>query len=111
MSTQIDIEQLDLFDLFKDYVDSSIHNLINSLFSNDSKEKVAYSDLYYYPIFTLDFFGKKTLKRLMIKNSIVSEEYIQVCIEDIDSCGASWEEVLLFLQNSPANRVNGRKIY
>ena len=111
MSIQMDVEQLDLFDLFKDYVDSSIHDLINSLFSSDSKEIVAYSDIYYYPVFTKDEFGKKILKRIMIKNDQVSDDFLKVSLDSIESTGASWEELLSFLKNSPANHVNHKEIY
>lgn len=111
MSVKLDTEQLDLFDLFKDYVDSSIHNLINDLFVSDSKEIIAYSDLYYYPVFTRDTFGKKVLKRIMIRNNQVSQQFLDVDLEKVESTGASWEELLDFLKNSPANHVNPVEIY
>jgi hypothetical protein len=111
MSTQLDFEQLDLFDLFKDFVDSGIHDLITEMFTQDKKEIVVYSDLYYYPVFTRDEFGIKVLKRLMIKNVMISDDYLELDLEKVETSGASWEEVLTFLKNSPANCVNPKEIY
>lgn len=111
MSTQLDLEQLDLFDLFKDFVNSGIHDLINEMFTHDKKEVIAYSDLYYYPVFTKDGFGEKILKRLMIKNIMVSEDYLEIDLEKVETSGASWQEMLKFLKNSPAHCVNPKEIY
>jgi len=111
MSTQLDLEQLDLFDLFKDFVNSGIHDLINEMFTCDRKEIVVYSDLYYYPVFTRDEFGGKILKRLMIKNIMISDDYLELDLEKIENSGASWQETLTFLKNSPAKCVNPKEIY
>lgn len=111
MSTQLDLEQLDLFDLFKDFVNSGIHDLINETFTQDKKEVVVYNDLYYYPVFTKDEFGNKVLKRLMIKNILVSDSYLEIDLEKVENSGASWEETLKFLKNSPAHCVNPKEIY
>ena len=111
MATHLDLNQLDLFDLFKDYVNSGIHNLIREMFTQDKKEIVVYSDLYYYPVFTKDEFGNKVLKRLMIKNILVSDDYLEIDLEKVETSGASWEETLKFLKNSPANCVNPKEFY
>ena len=111
MSTQLDLEQLDLFDLFKDYVDSGIHDLITEMFTQDKKELIVYSDLHYYPVFTRDEFGIKVLKRLMIKNVMISDNYLELDLEKVETSGASWEEVLTFLKNSPSHCVNPKEIY
>ena len=111
MATHLDLEQLDLFDLFKDYVNSGIHELITETFTQDKKEIIVYSDLYYYPVFTKDDFGNKVLKRLMIKNILISDSYLEISLEKVETSGASWEETLKFLKNSPANYVNPKEIY
>lgn len=111
MSTQLDLEQLDLFDFFKDFVDSGIHDLINEIFCQDKNEIIAYCDLYYYPIFTKDEYGNKILKKLMIKNIMISDEYNQIDLDKLESSGASWQEILQYLKNSPANIVNPIEIY
>jgi len=111
MSTQLDLEQLDLFDLFKDFVDSGIHDLIREMFTQDKKEIVIYSDLYYYPVFTKDEFGDKILKRLMIKYIMISDNFLELDLDRVETSGASWQETLKFLKNSPANHVNPKEIY
>ena len=111
MSTQLDLEQLDLFDLFKDFVNSGIHDLINEMFTKDKKELIVYSDLFYYPVFTKDEYGEKVLKKLMIKNVMLSNKYLELDLEKVETSGASWQEMLKFLKNSPAHCVNPKEIY
>ena len=81
------------------------------MFAQDKKERVIYSDLYYYPIFTRDEFGDKILKRLMIKNVLFSDDYLELVLDKLETSGASWQETLMFLKNSPANHVNPKDIY
>ena len=103
-------EQLDLFDWYKDVVDTSIHDLINQkLAVQGGIENYKYVD--YYPVYTrCKLTESKVLKYVKIRNSNKYKDFITISIDEIDASGASWDELIDFLDLSLANCVNYSEI-
>ena len=104
-------EQLDLFDWFKDVVDTSIHDMLKEKLGFSDDEQFLYQDLSFYPVYTrCASTGEKLLKSLYIKNDLVHDEYESISIDEIEKSGASWEEFVDFMMLSDAKLVYYKNI-
>jgi hypothetical protein len=110
--TGTNFEQLDFFDFFKDFVDCSVHDKLVEVFNLNKDEKLVYSDISYYPLYTREKETKsKLLSKLFVKHDLIHQQYIDLSIDEIESTGASWDEFLNFLEESPAKFVKASSVY
>ena len=111
MSSNDFFEQLDIFDWFKDVVDSSIHELIRYKLGFDTDHNLNYGKLSFYPVYTkCKKTGSKLLKTLNLKHDVKHSDYIQITIDEIELSGASWEEFIDFLILSDAKFVDYKRV-
>ena len=104
-------DQLDLFDWYKDVVDTSIHDMITFKLNIDINESVRYKNILFYPVYTRSpKSSDKILKNLNLKKRDSSADYVQISIDEIEKTGASWEEFVDFLMLSDALLVDYKKI-
>ena len=105
------LEQLDLFDWFKDIVDSSIHDCIMNKINHTSLDPFDYNKIDFYPVYTACPKTKeKVLKTIKIRNRDQEIEYMDLTLNEIEVTGAAWHEFLDFLIFSDAVFVNYKQI-
>ena len=106
MSSNDFLEELDLFEWFRDVVDTSIHNMIIEKLGMEESDAFHYGRVKFYPIYTrCTKSDDKVLKALNILYVDNHSEYIQLTIDDIEKTGASWQEFVDFLVFSDAKLV------
>jgi hypothetical protein len=103
-------EQLDIFnDLFKDIIKESMYTKLKEACGIPNDEEIIVSDIEYLPIYH-NLHGKKSLKRIMLKHS-KKEMFQNVTIDELEACGASWTEFILYLKDCGAKLVNPKNLY
>lgn len=108
MSTILD--QLDLFDIFKELIDDNLHNSIKIILNIPEDEEFVYDDILYYPTFCLDEHSVKVLKSLNIRHKSYSDKFLRLDLDTVEDTGASWQEYLAYLKINEAKLVNYKEI-
>ena len=99
-------EQIDLFDWFKDVIDTSIHDMIKNKLGFDQESQIVYGNISFFPIYgRCKKTGEKTLRVLKLKYDNIHFDYVGVTLDEIEKSGASWEEFIDFLILSDAKFV------
>ena len=83
------------FDLFREIIDAAIEKLIISESGITTGQNI--KNIQYQPVWTLSESRKKKLAYINIKKK-GDKKYRKIDIDKIESTGASWEEIVEYLQ-------------
>jgi hypothetical protein len=103
-------EQLDIFnDFFKDIIEESMYSKLKEICGISKDEEIIVADVEYLPVYH-NLYERKSLKRILLKHS-EKKHFQNVTIDELEACGASWEEFILYLKDCGANLVNPKILY